>query len=134
MARNLTLLTDLYELTSPSKCYTNVIFCRMNPTTETNEFANCWNQSSDQKIAGNCFTVTEGQWSEGKWSEYYTTFTTPTYPLTLKATPYGEYTVKCNGVSHTSSRTKDIVINLPVGATVEITKAESYDAAYNLPT
>lgn len=124
--------------------YSKVIFCRMNPATETNDFANCWNKSADQTIAGNCFTITAGQWGDnpndenyteagaaGTWSEYYTTFTTPTYPLTLKATPYGEYTVKCNGVSHTSSRTKDIVIDLPVGATVEITKAESYDAAYN---
>ena len=124
--------------------YSKVIFCRMDPATETNDFANCWNKSADQTIAGNCFTITAGQWGDnpndqnyneagaaGKWSEYYTTFTTPTYPLTLKATPYGEYTVKCNGVSHTSSRTKDIVIDLPVGATVEITKAESYDAAYN---
>ena len=124
--------------------YSKVIFCRMNPDTETNEFANCWNKSADQTIAGNCFTINANDWgcngngegndgkgAAGKWSEYYTIFSTPTYPLTLKATPYGEYTVKCNGVSHTSSRTKDIVIDLPVGATVEITKAESYDAAYN---
>ena len=124
--------------------YSKVIFCRMDPANGTNDFANCWNKSADQTIAGNCFTINTNEWgcngngegndgkgAAGKWSEYYTTFTIPTYPLTLKATPYGEYTVKCNGVSHTSSRTKDIVIDLPVGATVEITKAESYDAAYN---
>ena len=124
--------------------YSKVIFCRMNPATETNEFANCWNKSVDQTIAGNCFTINANEWgcngngegndgkgAAGNWSEHYTTFTTPTYPLTLKATPYGEFTVKCNGVSHTSSRTKDIVIDLPVGATVEITNATSYDAAYN---
>ena len=70
--------------------YSKVIFCRMNPANETNDFNNCWNKSADQTIAGNCFTVTEGEWGDnphdqnyneagakGTWSEHYITFSTP---------------------------------------------------------
>ena len=119
--------------------YDRVIFCRMNPATTENNWENRWDQTKniDLFTDGNYYTINDGQWggdgnnnsgATGTWSYIWKE---PTYPLTLKATPYGEYTVKCNGVSHTSSRTKDIVIDLPVGATVEITNAESYDAAYN---
>lgn len=136
---NVTCETDdqaCYTCTLPAG-YNSVIFCRVKDNT-VNSFSsgNLWNQTNDLAIPvkseNNCYKITAigslGEKSSGNWK----TFTTPTYPLTLKATPYGEYTVKCNGVSHTSSRTKDIVIDLPVSATVEITKAESYDdAAYN---
>ena len=138
LMNNVTCETDdqaCYTCTLPAG-YNSVIFCRVKDNT-VNSFSsgNLWNQTNDLAIPvkseNNCYKITAigslGEKSSGNWK----TFTTPTYPLTLKATPYGEYTVKCNGVSHTSSRTKDIVIDLPVGATVEITKAESYDAAYN---
>ena len=148
---NLTLNGDVYTCKKPAG-YTSVIFCRMKPGT-SNGWGDdqCWNKTKDLTIlndGNNCFSINQDDWgcsgsgdgnangANGEWfrvldDSQWKTFTTPTYPLTLKATPYGEYTVKCNGVSHTSSRTKDIVIDLPVGATVEITKAESYDAAYN---
>ena len=138
LMNNVTCETDdqaCYTCTLPAG-YNSVIFCRVKDNT-VNSFSsgNLWNQTNDLAIPvkseNNCYKITAigsyGEKSSGNWKA----FTTPTYPLTLKATPYGEYTVKCNGVSHTSSRTKDIVIDLPVGATVEITKAESYDAAYN---
>ena len=149
---NLTLNGDVYTCKKPAG-YTSVIFCRMRPGTSNGwEDDQCWNKTKDLTIlndGSNCFSINQDDWgcsgsgdgnangANGEWfrvldDSQWKTFTTPTYPLTLKATPYGEYTVKCNGVSHTSSRTKDIVIDLPVGATVEITKAESYDdAAYN---
>lgn len=116
--------------------YDRVIFCRMNGAEKENIWGNRLNQTDNIDLfkGGNIYTINEGEWgsdgkgAKGSWSYEWKV---PTYPLTLKATPYGEYTVKCNGVSHTSSRTKDIVIDLPVGATVEITQAESYDAAYS---
>ena len=142
--RDLTAIgDDYYVCNNPGTAYDRAIFCRMNPSNKANEWANKWNQTNDlyidiNSIGGhNLYTITKANGTTmmdgelGTWSTHWETFSTPTYPLTLKATPYGEYTVKCNGVSHTSSRTKDIVIDLPVGATVEITKAESYDAAYN---
>jgi len=128
---------DIYWCNIPNEhSYNRVIFARMNPDNEVNSFddGTKWNQTGDLTLSqSNLYTLTGGEWNNvtGSWSTHWETFSTPTYPLTLKATPYGEYTVKCNGISHTSSRTKDIVIDLPVGATVDITKAESYDAAYN---
>ena len=64
--------TDLYELTSPDKKYTNVIFCRMNPSQAENSWSNKWNQTSDLTYDGtkNHYTVKEGTWDKGggTWS------------------------------------------------------------------
>ncbi len=66
--------TDLYELTSPSKSFTNVIFCRMNPGASANNWNNKWNQTSDLVYDGtnNHYTVKEGTWDKGggTWSYY----------------------------------------------------------------
>ena len=68
--------TDLYELTSPSKSYSNVIFCRMNPSTTANNWSNKWNQTSDLVYDGtnNHYTVKAGTWDKGggTWSYYGT--------------------------------------------------------------
>ena len=114
--------------------YSNVIFCRMNPSSETNNWENCWNKSADQKIAGNCFTVTAGEWGDnpndqnyneagakGTWSEHYTTFSTPTYNVTIKPTIHGTYSVVCNGRTYLAPNKEEIVIpNVPVGTTLTI--------------
>jgi hypothetical protein len=66
--------TDLYELTSPSKSYTNVIFCRMNPSTTANNWNNKWNQTADLTYDGtnNHYTVKANTWDKGggTWSYY----------------------------------------------------------------
>ena len=66
--------TDLYELTSPSKNYTNVIFCRMNPSATANNWNNKWNQTADLTYDGtnNHYTVKEGTWDSGggTWKYY----------------------------------------------------------------
>ena len=101
--------------------YSKVIFCRMNPSTETNNFDNCWNQSSDQTIAGNCFTVTENTWNEGTWKEHHTNFTTPTYSVTIKPTIHGTYSVVCNGRAYPVTYKKDVVIpDVPMGTILTI--------------
>ena len=114
--------------------YSNVIFCRMNPSSETNNWENCWNKSADQTIAGNCFTVTAGEWGDnpndqnyneagakGTWSEHYTIFSTPTYNVTIKPTIHGTYSVVCNGRTYLVPDKEEIVIpNVPVGTTLTI--------------
>ena len=64
--------TDLYEVTSPSKEFTNVIFCRMNPSASANNWNNKWNQTADLTFDGtlNHYTVKEGTWDKGggTWS------------------------------------------------------------------
>ena len=61
-----------YEGTVPAG-YTNVIFCRMNPGSSTNDWNNKWNQTSDLTLSGdnNCYTVKEGTWDNGggEWSK-----------------------------------------------------------------
>ena len=66
--------TDLYEVTSPNKNYTNVIFCRMNPSASANNWNNKWNQTADLTYDGtnNHYTVKAGTWDKGggTWSYY----------------------------------------------------------------
>ena len=68
--------TGYYEVTVPTnKTYPSVIFCRMNPSTSTNNWSNKWDQTNDLTIptnGNNCYTVTEGAWSngDGKWVFY----------------------------------------------------------------
>ena len=50
-----------------SKGYTNLIFCRMNPSTTTNNWDNKWNQTGDLSVKDfnsgkNLFTVKSGSW------------------------------------------------------------------------
>ncbi len=67
--------TNLYEVTVPAgKNFTNVIFCRMNPSASANNWNNKWNQTADLTYNGtsNCYTVKEGTWDKGggTWSTY----------------------------------------------------------------
>ena len=70
--------SNLYEVTVPDgKNFTNVIFCRMNPSASANNWNNKWNQTSDLVYNGtsNCYTVKEGTWDKGAgtWSTYGST-------------------------------------------------------------
>ena len=63
-----------YEATIPEG-YTNIIFCRMNPSTTANNWNNKWNQTSDLTVptdGTNCYTVADGTWDNGggTWSTY----------------------------------------------------------------
>lgn len=112
---------------------TNVIFCRMDPAKPANDWANKYNQTTDLTVGTHNYWIFT-EWdnnSDGNDEGSWTTYTEPTYSLTLKHTPYGEYSVKCNNVTYTSSHSKDIVIdNLPIGTTFEITKSTSFSSDY----
>ena len=63
-----------YEAVVPAG-YTNLIFCRMNPSNLTNSWDTKWNQTSDLTLptdGTNCYTVAEGTWDAGggTWSTY----------------------------------------------------------------
>ena len=66
--------SNLYQVTVPAGSWTNVIFCRMNPSASANNWNNKWNQTSDLTYNGtsNCYTVKEGTWDKGAgtWSTY----------------------------------------------------------------
>jgi hypothetical protein len=84
-----------YEVSVPSG-YSKIIFCRMNPSTSTNNWNNRWNQTSDLTVptdGTNCYTVKEGTWSAGggSWSKisFGTDTTEPSTPATEPTTPSG---------------------------------------------
>jgi uncharacterized repeat protein (TIGR02543 family) len=85
--------TNLYEVTSPNKSFTNVIFCRMNPSASANNWNNKWNQTADLTYDGtkNHYTVKEGTWDKGggTWSVWpipaEVTYTDVTITVTANA-------------------------------------------------
>ena len=67
--------SNIYQVTAPAgKNFSNVIFCRMNPSASANNWNNKWNQTADLVYNGtsNCYTVKEGTWDKGggTWSTY----------------------------------------------------------------
>ena len=64
----------VYEVDVPAG-YTNVIFCRMNPSVAANDWSNKWNQTGDLTIptdGKNLFAVANGSWDGATtaWSVY----------------------------------------------------------------
>ena len=58
--------TNLYEVVTPAGTWTNVIFCRMNPSQLGNNWDNRWNQTRDLTYDGtnNSYTIKDGVWTE----------------------------------------------------------------------
>lgn len=67
---------DIYKVTAPAGSWTNVIFCRMNPSTTENNWNGGvkWNQTGDLAYDGtnNLYTVKEDTWDSGggTWSSF----------------------------------------------------------------
>ena len=64
----------IYEVTVPAGSWSNVIFCRMNPGSSTNDWNSKWNKTGDLVLsnANVHFAVPSGAWdgSTAGWSEY----------------------------------------------------------------
>lgn len=95
--------TDIYEFTLPEG-YDNIIFCRMNPGTTTNDWNNKWNQTGDLKVptdGKNLFTLAANVWDGATttWGTY-TPAEAPAEPEAL-ATPVVEASVEGNVVTLT---------------------------------
>ena len=98
----------IYEATSPSsKTYTNLIFCRMNPSASANNWNNKWNQTGDLTWPGSSsdlYTLTSGEWDavKGSWSKY--TYVAPTVSLMGTMTDWGtgQKMTESNGIYTTS--------------------------------
>ena len=62
----------IYECEIPAGSWTNVIFCRMNPSKPENNWNNKWNQTADLAYTGSNshYTVKENTWDNGggTWS------------------------------------------------------------------
>ena len=62
----------IYEANIPSK-YSSVIFCRMDPSHETNKWDYKWNQTNDLTYNGtdNLYTMADDAWDNGDGAWYY---------------------------------------------------------------
>ena len=115
----------VYEVTSPNKSYTNVIFCRMNPSASANNWDNKWNQTSDLTYDGtkNLYTVKSNTWDKGggTWSAY-------TFTVTINSTSNGTINVNSGG-SITSVTTSNKTINVVPNSniTVSFTPSTGYE-------
>jgi hypothetical protein len=96
--------TYIYEVDVPAG-YTKVILCRMNGGTTANNWSNRWNQTGDLLMptnGTNMCTIPSEVWDCGTnvtWSTYYddskwTTYTAPTYDVTINIV--GEGTIDIN--------------------------------------
>ena len=116
--------------------YDWVIFCRMNPATSANNWNNRWNQSANQGIPEkNLFTVNDGQWggkgedndkdgATGHWdnnhwdNSQWTTYTAPTFDVTISAATNGTIKVAYNSQTYTSGQT---ISNVPIHTELNVT-------------
>ena len=72
---NMTSAGDGYYTVTIPAGISNIIFCRMNPSTTANNWNNKWNQTADLKVqtnGNNCYTVKAGTWDKGggTWSKF----------------------------------------------------------------
>ena len=77
---------NIYEFTLPEG-YSNLIFCRMNPSATANNWDNKWNQTNDLTVptdGTNLYTIAEGAWDKGAgtWSTYTPATEEPVEPET----------------------------------------------------
>lgn len=76
---------EVYMAQIPAN-YTNIIFCRMNPTTTENSFGDGvrWNQTADCEVKNTqLYTIAEGAWDKGNGS--WSTYTPATFSVSFDA-------------------------------------------------
>ena len=145
-------MTDIgngcYYCEKPSG-YTKVIFGRMNPGTNENNFNDGvkWNQTGDltlptdgknlYTISGDLDNLSAGTWSTGADNVFdnhrWTTYTAPTFDVTISAATNGTIKVAYKGQTYTSGQT---ISNVPIHTELNVTftPAEGYELTTPLVT
>ena len=82
--------TNIYEMTLPNG-YTNIIFCRMNPSATANDWNNKWNQTGDLVVPAdgkNLFILPNDSWNDAttSWSTYTPAVVEPETPAVVYTT------------------------------------------------
>ena len=131
--------TDVYVAKIPEN-QKYVILCRMNGGNQTNDWNNKWNQTGDLDIPTdkNHYTVKSSTWDNGggTWSVHgdycgWTTYTEPTYDVTINITGKGAIMINGQTYEGTTEETttltiEDIVVNQALTVTA-ITPADRWD-------
>ena len=130
----------IYSCEIPTdKAYPNVIFCRMNPAFDTNDWDKddndyVWNQTSDLTVPSNnnnLYTVKDGTWDKGggTWSagphkNGWQTYEEPSYKITYNSKPTnGTITVTKAGNNVADSTS----LNMGDEIKITFTPADSYE-------
>lgn len=107
--------------------FDHIIFCRMNPATKTNDWANVWNQTAHLALTNyNYFITADKIANGGSWSMH---LEKPTYDVTLYSCSFGEYGFIYNNVEYTSPESGNITYQIPINATVKVF-SRPYSKAY----
>ncbi len=123
----------IYSCEIPTdKLYPNVIFCRMNPAFDTNDWDRddndyVWNQTGDLNInTYTLFTITnwgEGSWSAGPHKNGWQTYAEPSYKITYSNPANGTITVTKAG-NNVASGTS---LNMGDEIKITFTPADGYE-------
>lgn len=131
-------MTDIgngfYYCDKPSG-YTKVIFVRMNGSNQTNDWNdnNKWNQTADLTLptdGKNLYTISgalnnlSGTWSASADNVFdntkWTTYTVPTYTITINAPEAGSIAVTVGGNTTTVTNTPKQITNIAAGSTFTV--------------
>ena len=147
MNMELTSIDGVYSCDIPTEYegaddYNHVIFCRMDPSNNDNNWGNCRNQSGNLQLFSdsegiksfdkNCYTIWNDQWgtkdqpATGYWSLVNDE---ATYDVTLYSCSFGEYGFICNNQQYTSPASGSVTYQVPVNATVKV-YSEPYSKEY----
>ena len=73
---------SIYEAVTPDGSWTNIIFCRMDPSSDMNDWGYVWNQTSDLEYTGtnNLYVMDDDEWDfADKW-EFTNVYTPAVVP------------------------------------------------------
>ena len=121
--------TDVYVAKIPEN-QKYVILCRMNGGNQTNDWNNKWNQTGDLDIPTdkNHYTVKSSTWDNGggTWSVHgdhcgWTTYTEPTYDVTINITGKGSIVINGKTYEGTTEETTTLTIEVVVNQALTVT-------------
>ena len=109
---------NIYNCAIPNGTWKYVIFCRMNPSAAANNWDNKWNQTTDLELptnGQNHYTLNGGEWDgvTGEWhtawdDSRWTTYSAPSYKITIQSTKNGTITVTKDGNAVTNGATLNL--------------------------
>ena len=129
--KSMTLHRDGIYVCDIPNGFTGVIFCRMNPSAAANSWNNKWNQTGDITLltnGQNHYSLNGGEWDAvtGEWhtawdDSRWTSYTAPTYTVTINPCENGTITVVCNDQTYTSSTENVTIPNVTIHTELNIT-------------
>ena len=126
-----------YYCEIPAEQPQSVIFCRMDPNNQTNDWGNnsVWNKTVDlQLVNADIFTIENAHFGDGNTGiatgSWNIIWTEPAYDITLHSSAFGEYGIVYNNTKYFSPKSGSVTYQIPIDATIKIFSTP-YSNAYN---